>query len=451
MPHLTLRSVAVGLSALCLCLSAQADTVESFLLDPPRPTSDLFVGPDGDVWFADQHGLMRLHDGAFERMCRFPGSPGQVPQVTVSPSGIIYLENFQYQFASQGGLSETDVVQPLLGMWDTFSVEGIIDADERMFCTWHPLDYNPYHSRNNVTCELYHGRAPQYRFTSYRVLGALPVSGHEFWMVTTYYKPHRPAAMTLWKMDLDQGRVEDAWDITFLANELNAKDSQGRIWMSGYRIVTMQREEITVFAGDPLLAEYYYDVCLGADGAVWSFCRSNIATDSIVRFRGEDRSDFLISDYFSGYVHRRSIIDYDGRVWLTEYSSEGTTGLANITDGGWPPMRLMLCEVATGGTVAVEAQVINNGPVVGVDVYVALELNGQLLYWPNWQPEPCPVQVNLRPGHNQTATITSAPRSSIPPGTYTFWGCMTGRATQKLIGPLDRKFETLTVEVGDDR
>ena len=140
-------------------------------------------------------------------------------------------------------------------------------------------------------------------------------------------------------------------------------------------------------------------------------------------------------------------IDYDGRVWFFNANDEGIIGLSRISDGGWPPMRLMLREAGTDGTVAVEAQVINNGPVVGVDVYVALEMNGQLLYWPNWQPEPCPVQVNLRPGHNQTATIISAPRPNIPPGAYTFHGCMTGRNTQKLIGPLDRKFESLTVEV----
>ena len=113
-------------------------------------------------------------------------------------------------------------------------------------------------------------------------------------------------------------------------------------------------------------------------------------------------------------------------------------------------MRLMLREVATEGTIAVEAQVINNGPVVGVDVYIALEMNGQLLYWPNWQPEPHANQVNLRPGHNQTATIIEMSRASIPPGTYTFRGCMTGRNTSKLIGPIDRKFESVTVEVRGD-
>ena len=109
--------------------------------------------------------------------------------------------------------------------------------------------------------------------------------------------------------------------------------------------------------------------------------------------------------------------------------------------------RQELAHYASADGIAVEAQVINNGPVVGVDVYVALELNGQLLFWPNWQPEPSPVQVNLCPGFNESATIIEMPKASIPPGSYTFWGCMTGRNTQKLIGPLDRKFEALTIQV----
>ena len=114
-------------------------------------------------------------------------------------------------------------------------------------------------------------------------------------------------------------------------------------------------------------------------------------------------------------------------------------------------MRLMLHEVATGETIAVRAQVVNNGPVVGVDVYVAVELNGQLLFWPTWQPEPYANHVNLRPGHNQTVTIVEASKKDVPLGEYTFWGCMTGRNTTKLIGPLDRKFETLTIEVAESR
>ncbi|MCD6326324.1 hypothetical protein J7M28_02030 [bacterium] len=40
--------------------------------------------------------------------------------------------------------------------------------------------------------------------------------------------------------------------------------------------------------------------------------------------------------------------------------------------------------------------------------------------------------------------------SNHPPGAYKFWGCMTGRNTHKLIGPMDRKFESLTIEVGSE-
>ena len=39
------------------------------------------------------------------------------------------------------------------------------------------------------------------------------------------------------------------------------------------------------------------------------------------------------------------------------------------------------------------------------------------------------------------------PRDSVPPGSYTVYGCMTGRNTQKLIGPIGRKFEAVVVEV----
>jgi len=449
MPHLTLRSVAVALSALCLCLNAQAETVEVFPLDLPRHISALGVGPNGDIWFADQQGLMRLHDGSFEMMYEFPVDPGRVPQVTMSPSGVIYLDNFQYQFTPVGGLLQTDVAQPSLGTWDIFCARGIIDADERMFCVWGPWNYmNPYCSSNFGTWELYHGGAPQYRSRSGYVRGVLAVSAREFWLLTYYYQ-HTTGGPRwyLSRIDLEEGLGQQTWSVVHVATQLNAKDSQGRIWMSGWLdIVALDGDELlTMFAGDPWSHELYEGVCLGADGTVWSFCSRFPATSSVVRFSGEDRADFFIDEY----VSRLSLLDYDGRVWLEKWTSRGTLALVSISDGGWPPMRLMLHEVATEGTIAVEAQVINNGPVVGVDVYVALELNGQLVYWPNWQPGPYPVQVNLRPGHNQTATIIAMPRSGIPPGTYTFWGCMTGRGTQKLIGPLDRKFETLTIEVGD--
>ncbi|MCD6328469.1 hypothetical protein J7M28_13080, partial [bacterium] len=167
----------------------------------------------------------------------------------------------------------------------------------------------------------------------------------------------------------------------------------------------------------------------------------------VVRIQGDERRLFTTDDGLLTNYCRWPKIDYDGRVWFFSANDEGVIGLSCISDGGWPPMRLMLHRMETPEGVAVEAQVINNGPVVGVDVYVAIELNGQLLYWPDWQPEPHANQINLSPGHNQTATIISAPRATIPPGAYKFWGCMTGRNTHKLIGPIDRKFESLTVEV----
>jgi hypothetical protein len=228
------------------------------------------------------------------------------------------------------------------------------------------------------------------------------------------------------------------------------------LWLTtGPSIATFDGNTFSVFAEGDLENLWYHEPVLAADGAVWSVEADYYpyyATSyfGIARFTNGEKRTFTIEDGLrtTGSVHA-PVIDYDGNVWLLSFSlGLGDLGLSRIADGGWPPMRLMLNRLETLESISVQAQVINNGPVVGVDVYVALQVNGQLLFWPNWQPEPSPVQVNLRPGHNQTATIISAPRSSIPPGTYTFWGCMTGRNTQKLIGPLDRKFESLTIEVG---
>ncbi|HUT02723.1 MAG TPA: hypothetical protein VM163_02395, partial [bacterium] len=138
------------------------------------------------------------------------------------------------------------------------------------------------------------------------------------------------------------------------------------------------------------------------------------------------------------------IIDYDGNVWLSDRIG---AGLTRISDGGWPQMRLALNKLETPEAIAIVASVFNTQPVVGVDVYIACQIGASLLFYPKWTPEPSPVQINLYAGFNESATIIEMPKERIPAGSYTFWGCMTGRNTQKLIGPIDCKFEALTIQV----
>jgi len=461
MPHLTLRSVAVALSALCLCLSAQADTVEIFPFDPPasiyRTDTELRVGPEGDIWFikGEPLRLMRIHEGELDCVHETDVHSPTYLDMVVGADGTIYIDNFQYQFTAEAGITGTGVIPPSLpSMYDSIIFPGTTDAEGRMFSVLSEWSPSYYGDGFDYIYEMYRNACPQYRMGISSIRSLLAVSPEEFWIVWKYDAPHRHYGPDLRRLNLDTGEVEEthAFHIDdFPVNRLCARDYEGRFWMTGEDIVTFDGEEFSTFAvADIWNRERYTWLSVAGDGDVWVALSADMGP-GIARFIADERQVFntedgLLTD-FSLYA---PVIDYDGNVWVLSscsYWAAQCLGIGMISDGGWPPMRLMLREVATEGTIAVEAQVINNGPVVGVDVYVALQMNGQRLFWPNWQPMPSPVQVNLRPGHNQTATIISAPRAHIPPGTYTFWACMTGRGTQKLIGPIDRKFETLTIEI----
>ncbi len=428
---------------------APAQTITTFPFGPPpswvHPNSRLRVGPEGDIWFVldEPLRLMRIRQGQLECVYETAIYDYWGIDVTVAPDGTIYIDNFQYEFSLEAGITGTGVVEPSF-QWRRISFKGTIDADGRMFCVsgpWNSQDprwYNIY--------ELYRNASYQCRMGLSYIGSIVAVSAEEFWIVSSYSK-YLPASLLT--LNLDTGQVEASHTIVgaIAAVHLFAKDSEGRLWLAAENIAYFDGESFVVFAIPPEGTRgEYRSVSLAADGAVWAvllLSRMPPFEWGVVRFSGDERRTFTAEDgLLANGIRWPPLIDYDGNVWVFHYQ-----GISMIADGGWPPMRLSLAKLETPEGIAVEAQVINNGPVVGVDVYVALELNGQLLFWPNWQPAPSPVHVNLKPGHNQTATIISAPRSNIPPGTYTFYACMTGRNTQKLIGPLDRKFESLTVEV----
>jgi hypothetical protein len=365
--------------------------------------------------------------------------------VSASPDGRLYISNCRYVYSSEQGVVPSGVIQPPdWGYIEPRGGSGMLDADMRMYCT---MQMN-YLQTWGWLFEMFIGQEAIPRFDTKRITEPLMVSFNECWMVLG-----QGGYPVLFKIDLQTGQPAGVY-YRPTGGRVCAKDYTGRLWLSLEGIGVLDGEDFETFAPviyGPNLQWYdWYDyLALTADLTVWALTRRTEIHGSydliggITRFKdGEPllltSEDGLLNDYSVD----PPLIDYDGNVWVVH-----NEGLSRISDGGWPPMRLMLNRLETPEGISVEAQVINNGPVVGVDVYVALQMDGQLLFWPNWQPEPSPVHVNLRPGHNQTATIISAPRSSIPPGSYTFFSCMTGRNTQKLIGPLDRKFESLTIEV----
>jgi len=430
--------------ALCLVPNLAALTITTFRfsdLDPvPDRRSQPVVGPEGDIWFTVNNParLMRIRDSRIECVLDSGITPGDALDLSVSPDGRLYLSNCRYVYLPEEGIVPSGVRQPQRGGY--IQDPGIFDADLRMYCT---INSQYMFWREGYLFEMSMGEEAILRFQTSVIGRPLIVSLNECWMT---YAPY------LSKINLETGEVEERYRIDPIAYRVCAKDSMGRLWLSGENIVIFDGENSETFAAtfdspDHEWYQWYDYVALTGDMTTWAITGRNADTIGITRFKRDDALLLTAEDgLLSGHVfYPPSIdIDYDGNVWVLH-----NEGISRIADGGWPPMRLMLHRLETPESIAVEAQVINNGPVVGVDVYVALELNGQLLFWPNWQPEPSPVQVNLCPGFSESATIIEMPRSQIPPGSYTFWGCMTGRGTQKLIGPLDRKFEVLRIDVNE--
>ena len=441
---------AISWAVIGIAPFALSNVVETFIL-PMEPVpvwcSDFMddgreVGPEGDIWLIlpMPERLMRISGDQIQ--CVFDSGimVNGGPPLTFSPDGPLWIGNFKYVYSPEQGLHESGLEIP-----PTYSGPGastgvwrpMIDMNCRMFLCGGSSSWD-YHS--SCVWEVRSGESPLKLFEAQDLQFPFLVSADEF---CAYIPNHWGGQES--EIDLDASVVKGEYGDFRI--RMDAEDSEGLMWFAGYTgISTFDHGDFSRYCEPGDGVSFQWPLVLTADWTVWV----GTATAGALRIRGaqgEEQRFFTTEEGLLTNRCRYPKIDYDGRVWFFNANDEGIIGLSRITDGGWPPMRLMLHRLETPEGIAVEAQVINNGPVVGVDVYVALELNGQLLFWPNWQPERCPVQVNLRPGHNQTAVIISAPGSSIPPGSYTFYGCMTGRNTQKLIGPLDRKFESLTIEI----
>ncbi|MCD6326325.1 hypothetical protein J7M28_02035 [bacterium] len=434
-------------------LPAWGQSIETFIL-PAEPFSVhwieqiMQIGPEGDVWLIIPmpQRLMRISGNQIE--CVFDsGIMNGLHRLTVSPDGTIWIADFQYFYSREdGGLHASGIEIPASGPEFHIIDAPMIDADGRMYLRTNRLLFGK--QAGSSIWEVECGQSPAVMFGAYQFDWSFLVSATELWTEVSNFKHDSPQ---LCEIDLDAGVVKAEYDQHYLC--FDAKDSEGLYWFAGGNgVSTFDRQDISQYCSPGDGMRFNWPMVLTADWTVWvTAFGPDWEARGVVRIQGDERRLFTTDDGLLTNSCWQPKIDYDGRMWLFNENDDGVIGLSCISDGGWPPMRLMLHCVETPEGIAVEAQVINNGPVVGVDVYVALELNGQLLYWPNWQPEPHANQINLRPGHNQTATIISAPRATIPPGAYKFWGCMTGRNTQKLIGPIDRKFESLTVEVGDEQ
>ncbi|MBN1593660.1 MAG: hypothetical protein JW941_10505 [Candidatus Coatesbacteria bacterium] len=428
--------------------TAQCARIESFLLPSPPIYSDAAegmaqVGQSGDPWLILPMPLrlIRLSDADFECVYDSAIMTEWPMHLTCAPDGRLWIGYFEYVYSSDIGLhpSGIDIPSYYMAAGSYISIaDPMIDADGRLFLRGISSSWGV---QSTSIWELIPRGNPISVFEIYHLDRPFLVSANEMWAEAALFRPD-PSELT--EIDLNASEIKGVYAAA--PSQIDAKDAEGVFWSARWSgIYTFDRSQTALYCSPGDETAYKSPLALTANGTIWVANRAPIGKQGIVRIQGDNIQLFTESDGLFTSCCSWPLIDYDGQVWVFSEASEGIVAINCISDGGWPPMRLMLRELATEGTIAVEAQVINNGPVVGVDVYIALELGGQLLYWPNWTSEPHANQVNLRPGHNQTATIIEMSRDQIPPGSYTVWGCMTGRNTQKLIGPIDRKFESVSV------
>jgi len=430
-------------------------------------TRQLALCPDGSIWFCcgGPARVFRIRDDEFEQVHFLEGEfvSDSEPFISFAPDGIVWFaQNWGWPYVNARPYFFFACPDRVLHRLD-FSPDPV-SLCHGIFCDpmsrpYAEIHYHGPYGGGFSFCRLNGGDVLD-------LFGALgtghltdPVfaSAHDAWMGAYGPNPQgsEPFQLGLYRISLDSRAVLAHYTAEDGISDENTYprfiDSEGRLWLwSDGEYMTFDGQSFQSVFPEVEGVELGNNLLAAADHTLWASVSDYGWNIGVARLTSSGWELFNEDDGLPPLAVWPELIDFDGNVWgLAAATYDSGKFVWRLSDGGWPPMRISLAKRETPESISVQAQVINNGPVVGVDVYVALQQNGQRLFWPNWQPEPCPVQVNLRPGHNQTATIISAPRASIPPGNYTVWACMTGRNTQKLIGPIDRKFESLTVEVGD--
>jgi len=445
----------VGLLVFALLASTGIRAQQVTVFDSPGSPA---VAPDGSIWVfpGDPPRLLRFDGDSFERISVqgpdwFDLSCGG--RVHFAPYGQMWLEQLLpgiwdwsiYTYSAEKGLTRSDLPFPRT----YYSSFIFFDPTERIYCK------AAAERRNSGVIYRVCPDGATVTFTALILSDPLIIGSNEAWVCawTPYWgKGDEAYRSGLYRIDLQTGEeLANIRSDEYLPYDEKplAVDDAGRLWFWGAgRLFSFDGSDFQTLDDSMRDDEFCEGLWMTTDGTIWTILRGGPFNERIGvrRFRDGSFRTFTSEDGISSNDVGAMIIDYDGNVWLSDRIG---AGLTRISDGGWPQMRLALNKLETPEAIAIVASVFNTQPVVGVDVYIACQIGASLLFYPNWMQEPSPIQINLYAGFNQSATIIEMPKASIPPGSYTFWGCMTGRGTQKLIGPLDRKFETLRIEVNE--
>ena len=206
--------------------------------------------------------------------------------------------------------------------------------------------YHIYQAEIGASCE--------YLMFVDHIASVIPVSVEQFWIVNAYSRPHSHPPARLQRLDLAALTVEESYSIGPIdAVHLFARDSENRLWMADVNIAYFDGESFLVFATPPEGTRgEYRGVSLAADGSVWAdlWLRAPPSESEwdVVRFEADGSKVYSAEDgLLASGIAWPPLIDYDGNVWVMHYD-----GISMISDGGWPPMRLILEKVETPETVS---------------------------------------------------------------------------------------------------
>jgi len=137
----------------------------------------------------------------------------------------------------------------------------------------------------------------------------------------------------------------------------------------------------------------------------------------------------------------RLLIDHDGNKWVGTYP-----GLTRVEDGGAAQQSIELNSREDGDDYVLSATLVNAGNPIALDAFLAVDLDGHLLYYPEWSGEPAPIRVVLPAYSTNTCDLLRLNRDTLGEGSYTFYACLslTGD-TSLMVGARDRKIVCVTV------
>ena len=425
-----MNRIAVLSISLCLvfCISvlSAAAEISTFLVHEDT-THKMAVGPDGSIWLCLGHPprIVKINGDSVEQV---PFSGNTVlrrdwgADVYFSPSGRMILleqgasdgvncDRFAYYFDEREGLSYSGIIFP-----PATSCGGLLfDVEGKAYAV---MSFGERELESSDIFELTTAIPTcRHRSTDGPINSALIVSQDEAWLGVRG-EGVRLVNLRTWAVAGEFGSGEG---LSEEASYPAARDSHGSLWLlSDGQIVTYSDGRAEVYAP----GRHYHWLALADHEIVWA------ASDSFVaRFTSDAAETYTVADGLVSTDVRQMLIDLDGNLWLRH-----PHGLTRITTGDLPPQRLSIYEARTAQKISAAARLENSGPPLWVDVYIAMELNGKILFWPFWEEAFFHYPVELLQGFGYDAVVLDAWDGLIAPGTYTFFTALAVRDSMRFVG-----------------